>query len=214
MYHKYPSLHSKSNNRQLLVDRLGKAITQRRQYLRYCRQHRDKTSKDTEPGLSLPSFGMLAPAIHVYTKLFPARKSSFSTPKSTLAPTQASALVLTADQTIEEEAVDDTQSQTSYATSLDEHNSGCDHVIQFESVSKGIEHLSAYTVGKFKQSGIRKRGRKCTLSLLIAIVTNFHRKHVLRDLRPYVCTFEDCELQLFPDRRTWFSHELKNHRRE
>ena len=38
------------------------------------------------------------------------------------------------------------------------------------------------------------------------------RKHVLFDLKPYVCTFENCELKLFSDRRTWFSHELKDHR--
>ena len=40
------------------------------------------------------------------------------------------------------------------------------------------------------------------------------RKHVLSDLKPYVCTFEDCELKLFSDRHTWFSHELKDHRKE
>jgi UBX domain len=40
------------------------------------------------------------------------------------------------------------------------------------------------------------------------------RKHVLSDLKPYVCTFEDCELKLFSDRQTWFSHELKDHRKE
>lgn len=38
--------------------------------------------------------------------------------------------------------------------------------------------------------------------------------HVLSDLKPYVCTFEDCELKLFSDRQTWFSHELKDHRKE
>lgn len=45
-------------------------------------------------------------------------------------------------------------------------------------------------------------------------LANNERKHVLQDLKPYVCTFEDCELKLFPDRHTWFSHELKNHRQE
>jgi len=40
------------------------------------------------------------------------------------------------------------------------------------------------------------------------------RKHVLSDLKPYLCTYEKCELKLFPDHNTWFSHELKDHRRE
>lgn len=41
------------------------------------------------------------------------------------------------------------------------------------------------------------------------------RKHVLSDLRPYVCTFDEkCELKLFSNQHEWFSHELKDHRRE
>jgi hypothetical protein len=33
----------------------------------------------------------------------------------------------------------------------------------------------------------------------------------MRDLKPYVCTSEECDMKLFPDRRTWFTHELQNH---
>lgn len=33
----------------------------------------------------------------------------------------------------------------------------------------------------------------------------------MRDLKPYVCTSEDCDMKLFPDRHTWFTHELQNH---
>ena len=40
------------------------------------------------------------------------------------------------------------------------------------------------------------------------------RKHVFTDLRPYVCTFEECDLKLFADRHTWFNHELECHRLE
>ena len=40
------------------------------------------------------------------------------------------------------------------------------------------------------------------------------RKHVFTDLRPYVCTFEECDLKLFADRHAWFSHELECHRLE
>lgn len=48
----------------------------------------------------------------------------------------------------------------------------------------------------------------------MGILTMQYRKHVLSDLKPYVCLYEGCELKLFPDRHTWFSHELKDHRRE
>ncbi|EXJ69791.1 uncharacterized protein A1O5_06862 [Cladophialophora psammophila CBS 110553] len=38
------------------------------------------------------------------------------------------------------------------------------------------------------------------------------RKHVLEDLRPYICTFQTCGLKLFEDRHSWFQHETQNHR--
>lgn len=38
-------------------------------------------------------------------------------------------------------------------------------------------------------------------------------KHVLRDLLPYVCTFECCSTRnhLYEKRHLWFSHERENH---
>jgi hypothetical protein len=42
------------------------------------------------------------------------------------------------------------------------------------------------------------------------------RKHVFRDLRPYVCTFKGCQKSdyLFESQHEWFQHELDIHRRE
>lgn len=45
-------------------------------------------------------------------------------------------------------------------------------------------------------------------------LTSAIRKHVLTDLKPYVCTFEECEVALFPNQSTWWAHERKMHRRE
>ena len=44
----------------------------------------------------------------------------------------------------------------------------------------------------------------------------FHRRHVFKDLRPYVCTFAECTTpnEMFLTRREWFAHELKFHRKE
>lgn len=38
----------------------------------------------------------------------------------------------------------------------------------------------------------------------------------MRDIRPYICTFENCSsgLRLFETRRSWSSHEKQYHRRE
>ena len=49
---------------------------------------------------------------------------------------------------------------------------------------------------------------------LSAANTNLRRKHVFRDLRPYVCTFKECNLRMFRSRNEWFAHELQAHRRE
>lgn len=40
-----------------------------------------------------------------------------------------------------------------------------------------------------------------------------NRKHVLQDLRPYVCTFEHCrnEDSTFARRRDWVDHEMREH---
>lgn len=38
------------------------------------------------------------------------------------------------------------------------------------------------------------------------------RAHVLEDLRPYICTFQECDLRLFPRRHDWFNHERQYHR--
>lgn len=40
------------------------------------------------------------------------------------------------------------------------------------------------------------------------------RKHVLRDLQPYVCTYPDCDLleHFFDSRREWHNHETQRHR--
>lgn len=40
------------------------------------------------------------------------------------------------------------------------------------------------------------------------------RKHLFDDLRPYVCTFEQCDLRMFADRESWFRHEVDTHRIE
>lgn len=133
--HKFPAL--KSKGKEWLVVRLGKAITQRRQYLRYCRDHRDKISRE-QPQMMQPSG--IKP--EVVAGLTAGARSAFSKPTSTLAPTQASTLLLTSDQLPEEVTPEDSQSQTSYATSNEEDpNSHKLRVIEHEDISKGTSHF-------------------------------------------------------------------------
>lgn len=48
------------------------------------------------------------------------------------------------------------------------------------------------------------------------ILTFIYRLHIFRDLRPYVCTFEQCTLPdlVFEKRSEWFSHEMQFHRKD
>lgn len=137
--HKFPCLASKP----WLIDRLGKAISQRRQYLRYCREHRDKTFKDHKPDSGLQTGRQLLSSVpYTPTQQLQPSRSVASGPVSTLAHTQASTLVLITDKLTDEEFDDDTQSRTSYATSVDETIAVSNlHVVPIESISQGSAHF-------------------------------------------------------------------------
>ncbi|KAH7403443.1 hypothetical protein BKA64DRAFT_450220 [Cadophora sp. MPI-SDFR-AT-0126] len=196
--HKFPALAKR--NCRWLIERLGKAVTQRREYLKYCREHHDKTATEPqrpEPGtLTIPP---IESSSQIPARSIAVARSDYSKPTSTLAPTQASTLILTSGQVIEEELEEEAQSQTSYATSTDEDSSDTAlSVINLEEVSKGFKQFECPYCWQIQTARSQ----------------NAWKKHVLSDLKPYVCTFEKCELKLFSDRHTWFSHELKDHRQE
>ncbi|KAF8053829.1 hypothetical protein FPV67DRAFT_1443106 [Lyophyllum atratum] len=48
------------------------------------------------------------------------------------------------------------------------------------------------------------------------MVLTLCRRHVFEDLRPYVCTFQNCHRanHLFASRHEWYDHEGTFHRRE
>lgn len=52
------------------------------------------------------------------------------------------------------------------------------------------------------------------LQLASILSTNDYRKHLLSDLKPYICTFEDCSAQMFDRRHMWFQHEMDKHRKQ
>jgi len=138
--HKFPTL--KSKGKEWLVIRLGKSITQRRQYLRYCREHHDKLSREHHP---IPRPSIMEPSgikLEAVAGLTADARRLYSKPTSTLAPTQASTLLLTSDQLPEDAPSEDSQSQTSYATSNEEDMiSSKLHVIKLEDISKGASHF-------------------------------------------------------------------------
>ncbi len=120
--HKYPKVDSEG--REWLKRRLGKAIAQRRQYLKYCREHHDKYFQKTEDLDTSPE------SRHPVYELGPMSGSLYeagtvkSEPASALAPTDASTLqpsrleVAGSMTKGDAEDLSDGYSQTSYATSI------------------------------------------------------------------------------------------------
>ena len=127
---KFPHLYR--DEMTWLRTRLGKAITQRRQYLRYCREHHDKMAVVPETR----SVAASLPEPKVETNFLTVQgqhpqndddtRTVMSKPTSTLAPTTASTVIPAKLENInrnEEPSEDDTRSQTSYATSVSEDDS-------------------------------------------------------------------------------------------
>jgi hypothetical protein len=119
--HRFPRVHQT----EWLETRLGRAITQRRQYLRYCREHHEKLSKKPaarEVTQSNLENEKRTAVLDIRDKQISRDTESHSSglrPTSTLAPTNASTFVQASlDRLIE--VSDEDRSQTSYATSVDE----------------------------------------------------------------------------------------------
>lgn len=124
---KFPRLYR--DDGEWLRMRLGKAITQKRQYLRYCREHREKLSKVPEPlntSETLPELEMGNAFLTVkgqQIEVISDAQTVVSRPTSTLAPTTASSVVPAKFEhlgNLEEQDEDENRSQTSYATSVNE----------------------------------------------------------------------------------------------
>ncbi|KAF2241838.1 hypothetical protein BU26DRAFT_407990, partial [Trematosphaeria pertusa] len=192
--HKFPLLDGE--DQAWLAERLVKAITQRRQYLQYARDHRNKLSKEpsdlwqpqdvSHEEHAFPASGQL--------KQLRTGKTKANRPESTLSATVASTLRLT-DITMSQQDFQEDLSQTSYAQSIVEGGTESRlELPRLSDVSKGAETFECPFC--FTIQSIQKEGS--------------WRKHAFSDLRPYVCTFAECELKLFPSLRDWSEHEQRH----
>lgn len=195
--HKYPKLDDPS--KQWLKERLGKAITQRRQYLRYARDHREKLGKAPKD-LWSPSVDAAKPALATlevrYNDIGGSQAARTNTTRPTLTPTSASTLLIH-EATFTDQDFREDQSQTSFAQSVGENEEENRlHLPCLSDVSRGqvsFECPLCWTMQSFR--------RECAW-----------RKHAFSDLRPYICTFGACDTRLFTDRRAWVEHEMTKHR--
>jgi hypothetical protein len=176
---------------QYLALRLGKAISRRRQYIRYREEHRRKL----EQGLDLqsPLHELTAP-YHIAPTIAAPSENIESTRASSLPPAlKASALV----SDLDEGDYEDTLSQTSFASSNNDP--------------------SKLRPPPLPENGRDGEPFECPVCYRVTSVrqpTAWH-KHVYRDLQPYVCTFADCKVpdRTYESRHEWFQHELLAHRK-
>ena len=138
--HKFPRLDTEHS--KWLKQRLGNAISHRRQFLRYSREHRDRKARtikeeNTEDDFHLHRAGLVARSMNQQVTGDGKSRVSDLAPPSSLAKTTASTLA--PDQLQEAEIMSDTGvSQTSYATSITEDDASQRlRVVQLKDASKG-----------------------------------------------------------------------------
>ncbi|KAI8635553.1 hypothetical protein F5Y19DRAFT_14534 [Xylariaceae sp. FL1651] len=208
---RYPKL--KRPGSMWLCTRLGRAITKRRQFLRYSREHGSRIAgpngKDEERGQShaLPKDSGEAKSVGFSTstqmRFSVGTKPSGSIAAHTYASTKASTLDITTLQRLKEDEAnnEDSKSFVSAGSSLQLGNEkSMLHLPMLEDVSRGNPIFECpFCVGM--QTFSRESA---------------WRHHAYRDLKAYVCTFDEkkCDSEMFGDSRAWFDHELQCHRKQ
>jgi hypothetical protein len=188
-------------NNQWLQTRLGRAITQRRHYLSYIRDHRDKLEGDpTHDGDS--DYGLVQPIVskqkHPKSLLeMISRPSTYHTRASTLHPGQITESMLSKE--IDSDPDDDGRSYTTMARSL--------NGLLESTVAVKIPKLEDLRIGN-------KKDIECPFCFRMKRFKNdkVWRSHVFEDLRSYVCTFHGCDAVSFGSINDWFRHEMQHHR--
>ena len=183
-----------------LVNRLGKAISKRRQYLRYRELHATKLSRglpfrhmvDTEnPDIEGTQYQQIETILSETTATTFVEGSAVGSEHSGMDNAHLGSGVLRRVRSIASVAT-----ETSYATSA-----GNEGRMRMPSMPPEA------ATGAFE----------CPLCHKITFVSNTHSwmKHVYSDLQPYVCTFEQCNTSdhTYESRRRWFNHEIHHHRR-
>jgi tetratricopeptide (TPR) repeat protein len=185
-----------------LRQRLGRAITQRRHYLSYVQDHREKLGGmlshhgKADSSIARSQAPIVKQPLASKLILDTASRPSFFTKATTVAAERIIPQLLVAG---ESDSEDDARSYTTISRSIDgDHES---------STTIRIPKLDDLRIGNKKEF-------ECPFCFRIKKFKSerIWRKHVFSDLRPYVCTFPDCNAPYFGDINRWFQHEMTFHR--
>jgi hypothetical protein len=185
-----------------LCRRLGRAITQRRRYLGYIRDHHEKLEgmfvhhNHTNNSTARPQAPAIKQPLASRLMLDTASNHSFLTKATTIDPARITPQLLAVGDS---EPEDDALSYTTISRSIDGDRDS--------PAAVRIPKLDHLRIGSKKEI-------QCPFCFRIKKFNNTRtwRKHVFSDLRSYVCTFPDCDAPYFGDINAWFNHEMTVHR--
>ena len=192
-----------------LLQRLGRAISKRRQWLKYREQHALKLGQFLDPAENL---------------LDSASILSETTATTFEVPTAA----IEHDNSLEGELTSEGShhlgSEPSISNLAATFNLASLRRVQSMSTI-ATETTYATTLGDegrlrmpdIPEEGLDSRPFECPYCHHIVSVSTTHAwmRHVYRDLQPYVCTFEGCSIgeETYESRHRWFNHEMQSHYR-
>lgn len=209
---RYPKLSRPES--QWLCERLGRANTKRRQFLRYCREHHERLAHDRD-GKEVSKNVASLPAERDIGLKVDENTVEESMPNQTVNPflkatssevytrqsTHASTLDVSRLQTVNEDFDDDEiKSSTTFASMADPESQSILNLPSLADISQGqavFECPLCHSVKAFKREKAWKQ-------------------HAYTDLKAYVCTLgkDECDAELFIDSKSWFEHEMTHHRCE
>jgi hypothetical protein len=172
-----------------LVERLGKAISRRRQYISYLEKR----------SLSLMS--------HDADSQAKAEKTDSIEKARSQPPTAATELHL--ETTLVSFSM--TESQTSYATST---SMNLNRAPPFPRAAHNKEIFECPICFRLLSNLTRARWRYVYKPEYVADDAKLiYRRHVWRDLHPYLCTVDGCDTadRIYQSRHAWFEHEVETH---
>lgn len=193
--HKYPLLNKEA--KQWLRERLGIAITFRRQCLRYAReQQNSQGSYFTPQGPNLERHSV--PPSEVELEQDPQARQTMNSDGSGKVASPAALTSVSSNTQTQKKGAQDDDSEASHTLSLgdDDDDASNSSVLRLSDAAKGAWPF------------------ECPLCCTPQTITqeSSWKKHFFSDLQPYVCTFEVCDAELFSKRKKWSDHEMQNHR--
>jgi tetratricopeptide (TPR) repeat protein len=191
--------------KEYLPPRLASSITLRRRYFKYWEKHSEKLSRGIEIGELTPGLpNLYLSNMQIHSALEHAEHSAFARGKTIANPLHPATILSKTDATPYDPHLDDrTEKETVLSvasTALDADGKGIDIPGPPVQATRGEDFTCPYC----RVLCPAKQGRG-----------KAWKQHVLHDLQPYTCTYQDCPRpdELYRSRSLWLKHENSVHRR-